>query len=208
MEHEELRQCKMGQVVYLRATIEKVVNNGNEATIKIAYACEGRTTASIGAYHEQLVLPPTPPKYDPRRKYKEGDMVSPCFWYDRPPAAYYISEASGHFTPEDGLYEVDKDEMPDATVLVRYKDKVISMQACQLELMTPVEELEPFRVSYTNGECGMFEVMRGEQCVSVYPYGSIESRYYKKAEQAQAAAEAERDRLNAEWRKGRNENEH
>ena len=90
------------------------------------------------------------PKYDPNRKFKAGDIVSPRFWCMRPPSAYYISDISGHFMPEDGLYEVDKDEMPDSTVLVKYRGKVISMQACHLELMTPVEGIEQYFIQEDN----------------------------------------------------------
>lgn len=138
------------------------------------------------------------------RKFKAGDMVSPCFWYDRPPAAYYISEASGHFTPEDGLYEVDKDEMPDATVLVRYKGKVISMQACQLELMTPVEERDPYSIEKTIDGATIVLTVKKSGCSQ-----GIEFRYcpgwggnvFFSEEQCRQHAEAERDRLNAEYRK-------
>lgn len=140
---------------------------------------------------KSLIKKLSDPKPDPCRKYKAGDMVSPCFWNDRQPAAYYISEVSGHFTPEDGVYEVDNDEMPDATVLVRYKDKVISMQACQLELMTPVEEREPYGVS---------ENLHGWIVFKDTP-GNVVANFNNTHPHAKASAEAERDRLNAEYRK-------
>lgn len=78
----------------------------------------------------------------------------------------------------------------------------ISVPFCFLELVTPVEEL--YSVSFwgdTTEECGRFEVVRGEQCVSIYPYGTHETRYYKKAEHAKAAAETECARLTEEWRR-------
>ena len=141
------------------------------------------------------------PKYDPCRKFKAGDRVSPCFWYNRPPTAYYIDNISGHITPEDGLYEVYKDEMPDSTVLVRYKGKVISMQACHLELMTPIEERDPYSVGKSelktdDCECDTWAVFD----MAGYTVAQFVEEAYNPGE-AKARAEQERDRRNAEYRK-------
>lgn len=131
------------------------------------------------------------PKFDLCRKFRKGDNVSPCFWNDRPPTAYDLNEITAHFMPEDGLYTVNKDELPDSTVLVEYKGKIISMQACHLELITPVEEREPYLVSNDDYEYCVFN-KRTKMTVC---------RFDISHPHAKEAAEAERDRLNAEYRK-------
>lgn len=57
MKIEEARKLKKGQTVYLPATVQGIENNGNEISISICYAYNGRVTADISAYYEQLVLP-------------------------------------------------------------------------------------------------------------------------------------------------------
>ena len=137
------------------------------------------------------------PKYDPCRKLKKGDRVE-------------VVKNKGRIgsteTPVGTLATVTEDEEEAEWIYIQAEgsNKIDTIDPAYLELVTPVEELEPYSVAYwvdTSEECGRFEVVRGEQCVSIYPYGHHETRYYKKAEQAKAAAEAERDRLNAEWRK-------
>ena len=130
-------------------------------------------------------------KHDPFRKFRKGDSVSPCFWNDRPPAAYDINEITAHFMPENGLYTVNKDELPDSTVLVEYKGKIITMQTCHLELITPVEKLEPYFVSDDDYEYCVFD-RRIKMTVC---------RFDMSHPHAKEAAEAECARLNAEYRK-------
>ena len=144
----------------------------------------------------------TKPKYDPCREFVPGDKVRMRERDGRHP---YCMRMREHIVPSgtiltvatnlgNGLVSVRADGNPNEQVVGFYF----------LELITPVEELEPYSVTYstdTSDECGRFEVVRGEQCVSIYPYGTHETRYYKKAEHAKAAAEAECARLNAEYRK-------
>ena len=66
--------------------------------------------------------------------------------------------------------------------------------ACHLELVTPVEELEPYSVR----ESDAFDIVREGKIVMTIPF--TEDDYYT-FKQAEAAAEAECARLNEEWRK-------
>lgn len=149
-------------------------------------------------------IPEAYPKYDPNREFKAGDIVSPRFWCMRPPTAYYISDVSGHFMPDDGAYEVEKDELPDSTVLVKYKGEIISMQACHLELTTPVEELEPYFVGESENSYDLFRKTSGCNQLRAsfwWKHNPTPELIELSKANAKAAAEAERDRLNAEWRK-------
>lgn len=144
----------------------------------------------------------TKPKYDPCREFVPGDKVRMRERDGRHP---YCMRMREHIVPSgtiltvaanlgNGLVAVRADGNPNEQVVGFYF----------LELVTPADELEPYSVTYSSDaskECGRFEVVRGEQCASIYPYGTHETRYYKKAEHAKAAAEAECARLNAEYRK-------
>ena len=152
------------------------------------------------------------PKYNPSRKFRKGDKVSPCFWNNRPPSAYDINEITAHFIPEDGLYSVSQNELPDSTVLVEYKGKIITMQACHLELMSPLEEQKLYKVSHDK-ELELFEVCHYEMSDDTITeegtmYKIVRTTYWygkrqgdRTKEEARAAAQAECERLNAEYRK-------
>lgn len=136
-----------------------------------------------------------PPKHSPTRLFKEGDRVSPMFWNDRPPVAAEDS-VNTEFMQEDGVYEVLADEK-NSIVYIDYHGKRVFIPACHIELVTPVEEQESFGVRYSTD--------RG--CAEVYHrrYKNTVAAFYCKCgitrEQAEEHAEAEADRLNAEWRK-------
>lgn len=153
------------------------------------------------------------PKYDPCRPFRKGDKVRLCEYNGRAPFdnENFEQEEAGQLCiiAENEDYEnayslhvwklEDMEREPDDGERPWFAFPLMFM-----ELITPVEELEPYSITYwmdTSEECGRFEVVRGEQCVSIYPYGTHETRYYKKAEHAKAAAEAECARLNAEYRK-------
>ena len=65
-----------------------------------------------------------------------------------------------------------------------------------LELVTPVEEIEPYRVE--TGGYNRFRIKKGNLEYSYFPFGE---HCVLGMDEAKAAAEAERDRLNAEYRK-------
>lgn len=180
-----IEHIKDGDIVLVKAKVDYISENSIHVL---------RTGVSVPESLDNIYPLPTPPKYDPNRMFRKGDVVKFKELNGR--------KFKGHSDLTFTLDQDERDNMCFWTDINEHGDIVSRWTYFGfLELVTPVEELEPFRVSYTNGECGMFEVMRGEQCVSIYPYGSIKSRYYKKAEQAKAAAEAECARLNAEHRK-------
>lgn len=151
-----------------------------------------------------ITLENAPKYYDPCRKFRKGDNVSPCFWYDRPPTAYDVNEITAHFIPEKGLYSVSKDELPDSTVLVEYKGKIISMQACHLELINPVEVLKPYFVGESETSYDIFrKTSNGNQLRSSFwwKHNPTPELIELSKANAKAAAGAECARLNAEHRK-------
>lgn len=138
------------------------------------------------------------PKHDPTRLFKKGDVVE--------------------YRPKDGRanpnllvgrrYKVSVDEPCDSGIVqvecdgLRHIDTFVAYN--NIELVTPVEELEPYSVHAIvgdNGKTAFFAVRKGD--VSVAAFFCDTSRAFTE-EQARAAAEAERDRLNAEHRKEQN----
>lgn len=130
------------------------------------------------------------PKYDPNRIFRKGDKVSPCAWQDRVPTARM---GACCIIPKPGTYEVLTDELHEM-VSLRYGEDTIKMHICFLELVTPVEELEPYIVVDAHTHWDVAD--KNMKTVAMYSKGTHPN--------AKAAAEAERDRLNAEHRKEQN----
>lgn len=132
----------------------------------------------------------TAPKYDLCRKFREGDKVR-------------VVERNGRYQPNipvdelwSGLLTVSEDEnFCNNLVKVRREDGREKLSHWwYLELVTPVEELEPYRVEEDSQYWHVFYEQNGglmTVCKFLKSYHPT----------AKAAAEAERDRLNAEWRK-------
>ena len=144
----------------------------------------------------------TAPKYDPNRKFRKGDKVRVVAWNGRRPITLDRDFAEGDrhpFSPECVVIE-DEDASLLGTVKIQAVDGAQTgrMIACFLELVTPVEARVSFRV-------GDFPV-DGEWSVWKDSFGKTEIiSSYKIATHphAKESAEAERDRLNAEYRKER-----
>lgn len=127
------------------------------------------------------------PKYDPRRKFRKGDKV--CF-------KEHLGRKSLAHCDKIITLEADekygscfwKEMAPDGDIIDR------NAYFCFLELVTPVEEIEPYSVHETDYLYRVIQrVDGGEQVVCEYRKNTHPN--------AQAAAEAERDRLNEEYRK-------
>ena len=86
------------------------------------------------------------PKYDPCRKFREGDIVRLVEWngrklWDDIKHLHRIYNEKGTFTVHDDEQGNDVVIVPDA-----YTENVYCACPACLELVTPVEELEPYRV--------------------------------------------------------------
>lgn len=133
-----------------------------------------------------------PPKHDPCRLFKKGDVVEPKQVKGR-----VYSKDSKHLISKKCI--VFRDEEEPGYVVISYAGKNYSINAAYLELVTPVEELEP----YTVDECGFAPTLYVRKNGKVYmtiPYKEGSSLFQTR-EEALAAAEAECARLNEEWRK-------
>jgi hypothetical protein len=136
------------------------------------------------------------PKYDPCRKFRKGDKAKPRI----------INGRENQKMPLNVIFTVIGDEDEYGAVPVEYMSPSrglltsTTVHAVWLSLIAPVEELEPYivRIVGAEGETEWHVEPRNNKLAFVAIYG--DGHPYPKA-----AAEAERDRLNAEYRKGRND---
>lgn len=189
MKIEEIREAALAGKTFTFNDVKIHEFDMSEGIFNIIYSlpsieykpyCAGLDVKEISVYE--------PPKYDPCRLFKKGDEVE--------------------YHPKDGRanpnllvgrkYKVAADEPCDSGIVqvefdgLRHLDTFVAYN--NLELVTPVEELEPYTVREYEES---FAVEKSGNIYSVFFKGS----YYAKAKEA---AETERDRLNAEYRKEQN----
>lgn len=143
-------------------------------------------------YHDVVITSrnlhpiPSPPKYDPCRKFRRKDKVRVKREVHGRPV--YIGEDAWEPLDPNEIWEVEEEK---ETGWVHLKNGCLSADVWHgmLELITPVEELEPYTVVESYGRT---DVMKGDYTIATY----TDSHPH-----AKEAAEAECDRLNAEYRK-------
>ena len=209
MKKEESTQLKEGQTVYIAVKYLGTTTDGESAHVKIPttdwmdIGHHSVVSISPNISFEHIVIPSpvkeNKPKYDPCRKFRKGDKVEPKAVKGRPA----IGGITGAIIKLSGQFFVARDESENEnyTVTILMPDGTeCEIDPAYLELVTPVEEMRPYSVRECKCSKSM-EVRRdnsGRVC-AVYYYGG-ECPAYTEAT-AKAAAEAERDRLNAEYRK-------
>lgn len=203
---EQIATLKEGQVLFLQnypVTYEcETVKRNICAIDNVADGSDGSTCFFPPCY---LSLQPDQckPKYDPNRKFRKGDLVRLKAYNGRKPYDFWHKQTIEHFGAK--LDTVLADELDSGNVDI-FQDAPIDeltvrVHASHLELVTPVEELEPY---YTlqdceeiDGDTVVFWAVRDEHDDTVAKFYVELYRGYG----AQKAAEAERDRRNDEWRK-------
>jgi hypothetical protein len=205
----KLEDIKIGETYYVRV---KVKTKG-EDYIRVTPILQGGvlstywpTSFVLGESSAFSPIPPEngrnnsepAPKYDPNRLFKKGDKVR------------YVKR-NGRFCPGSHAFEeqmallgtVVKDEQRDYFVVVNFENDVDNylLDPAYLELVTPVEELEPYYVEQSTHKT-YWEVWRRDSKDGDTRVVTYKNDYHPNAK---AAAEAERDRLNAEYRKEQTE---
>lgn len=126
--------------------------------------------------------------------FKEGDIVKPK------ENIYLEPYAEESLNPRD-RYVVERVLATGwLYVSAENEPEPFEIWAGMLELVTPVEEREPYSVHESEVIQG-FDIVRDKSCVMTFPFGEKENGWYHNRLAAKAAAETERDRLNAEWKK-------
>ena len=142
----------------------------------------------------------TAPKYDPCREFRAGDKVELKTNLGRNP---YDTFDGQEYIPDGTVFTVLRDEWAGGKVDIFEKDEsdAFTVHFSNLELITPVEELEISRV-FNDKKMGAWIVTKDNFTHAYFPYRcEVSDNIANSKEEAKAAAEAERDRLNAEWRR-------
>lgn len=151
-----------------------------------------------------LSLPPTPPKHDPTRPFKKGDIVKPVErWGRKVPDAVNVYGYEVPGGPENKEWVVQEAEtfgMVEVLCKIRGEYCRHKLPFFHLELVTPVEEIEPYSIIVQPEDYHCVRIMKGTKIYSSIPFDEEEC-VCRTLEEAKAAAETERDRLNAEHRK-------
>jgi hypothetical protein len=179
MNKKEVKQLTKGCTVLVKATVESVQETK-------AYVHHGCITHPLP--FSEIYSVPTQPKYDPCREFQPGDKVRMVMRDGRHP---YCIQMREHIVPTDTICTVVRCEC-NGFVAVEYNNgynPVVHFSF--LELVTPVEELEPYSVTSDVG--GHYVCDKEGMVISLY--------YNNSHPHAKEAAEDECDRLNAEWRK-------
>ena len=130
----------------------------------------------------------TAPKYDQNRLFRKGDRVR---------VAEYKGRCLKPFSLKIGdVLTVSKDEPNDDTCVIwcKFYDRDFYLDPAYLELVTPVEELEPYFVQGFKGGYGVFHTRLQPEAEVCHYFNDMHPH-------AKEAAEAECARLNAEYRK-------
>lgn len=185
-----LEEIKVGETVNVKLHIRKIEPDNSKlwiaeadegGIIKLTFAGAYISTGHI-LFSEDFIT--TAPKYDPCRKFRKGDKVQ-------------VKKRDGRCNGKDGEYlreafcTVFEDETQNELVRVLHNATEYRLDPAYLELVTPVEELEPYSVKDSS-----------DRYMVVDEKGAVIVMFYKaRHPHAKAAAEAECDRLNAEYRK-------
>lgn len=179
-------RVKVTQKTSESITAETVDKNGR-------FLCENEFAEEETAAFSPIAVSIGYMKYDPFRRFKEGDIVEP-----REVNGRTYCPAVEDLTGERCVVVVS--EIKHCNIRIRHGEDDYTIDPAYLELITPVEELGSFGVRY-NTDRDWAEVYHRR-------YKNTVAAFYCKCgitrEQAEKAAEAERDRLNAEWRKEQN----
>ena len=194
---EQIKNLKPGDPVVMRGEFKTVDADGDIwievsnclrwfSSSCVSLPSEHGTSLSRRSSEGAETEVPTP-KHDPTRLFRKGDMVQP-----RSGKTVLASEYGFvTFHELDGQYEVSDGEARGIVTLI-VNGHACFVSAFALELVTPVEEMEPYEVQEFK------ETIQVRERNTSITLASFDKECHPNAK---AAAEAERDRLNAEWRK-------
>ena len=188
-----LNEIKIGAKLACDAKIAEI--DGDVVYIEFSAHKKFRLAAELVELLDAQMLSPTngtknsdpAPKYDPCRLFRKGDRVQ-------------VKRRNGRCSGKYGEYLreayclVAEDEDKNELVRVFHNSSEYRLDPAYLELVTPVEEFEPYRLEHRPGE---WLVVKKDNKLILSSYNvGIHTN-------AKAAAEAECARLNAEYRKER-----
>ena len=193
---EQILNLKPGAPLVVQGEFCQAYDNGN-ILVRLSVQRWETSINEIHSFHPSCVSLPSEhgtsvptPKHDPTRLFRKGDKVRTVKRRGR-----YYSSADEKYA--DLILTVHSDEVTDSRqseiwVEVETEDDETcwNTDPVYLELVTPVEEIEPYKLIDSPNT---YNIVRDSAMVMTI--------HKKSHPNAKAAAEAERDRLNAEYRK-------
>lgn len=190
MNEEQLKQLKEGDEIFIRARYKKTLEDGDVLFSHSYTSIYDKVTKTENCTHPENVILPSDlqpaPKYDPYRLFKKGDRVRIVKYAGRCYTTFWESFVGVEMYVETSETAYSLPEVETAKGLQ-------PIDPAYLELVTPVEELEPYRVDHN--QYG-WHVEKDGEILATYN----DERHPN----AKEAAEAECARLNAEHRKVQN----
>ena len=191
----EYKDIKVGETYNVRVKVIGIAKNGVDA---IYVDDEGIAGLHIGKRRVGILSPISPengikntesaPKYNPCRMFKKGDRVE---------VVKYKGRIASMETPIATLAMVIEDEDEAGWIYIQAEgsNKIDSIDPAYLELVTPVEEQEPY---YIEEELGTIAILSKKDPIfhKCWHYAGVNSGVI-----AKEAAQAECDRLNEQYRK-------
>lgn len=182
---EQIQNLKPGDPVFVRGKFKSVDDDGDFwIETGNCYRCYDPLCVSLPS---EIVnrQSSTVNKHDPTRLFKKGDKVRIVKYngrkFDAAPPTFQLGK----------VYRVDEDEDTEhCYVMLQSCDLYYAHPVAFLELVTPVEEIEPYKLIDSPNT---YNIVRDSAMVMTI--------HKKSHPNAKEAAEAECDRLNAEWRK-------
>lgn len=184
---------KVGEMYYIQVSCDEISCGDVIVSMKASDTPKYGFILSHSNAIKLLSPIPAAPKYDTCRPFRVGDIVTPI-------------ERDGREVP-DGAPVGEKctvvESEKNGIVRIRYdagsEHYIHEIPYFHLELVTPADELEPYRVVRPElYQC--VRIMKEKRIHSSIPFDEEEC-VYRTLEEAKAAAEAECARLNAEYRK-------
>ena len=191
----KIEDIKVGETYNVRVKVECIDEDG---WLKVRTS--EKAISFVLSPKEQEAFSPLP-KYDPCRKLKVGDVVRVLKINGNLPKCQWAGNI-----PKEGVTGIVRElRKEDHFVWIDCKEIVgYCIDPAYLELVTPVEELEPYFVGESENSYDLFrKTSNGNQLRASFwwKHNPTPDLIELSKANAKAAAEAERDRLNAEYRK-------
>jgi hypothetical protein len=185
------KEIKIGDKVLVEAEVNNFYNDGD-------IGCFTQYTAHDGGIYEarfdvlcslvHKMTDSTAPKYYPCRLFRKGDKVRLVEYKGR----HFNADAKRmYFCTGIVTFSECEHEYIDVCVSFGNSEENIEIDPAYLELIDPVEELEPYFVAYDDK---FYHVHKKGEDAALAVY------YETKHPHAKEAAQAECDRLNAAWK--------
>lgn len=188
---EQVKNLKPGDSLIIRGTFERTFPDRGDICIKFPMPLRGFVDDDHYCCTHPSAVSVAKHRYDPCRLFRKGDRVR-------------VVKCNGRFFHDAGKYllgaycEVADDEENGKLIRVFHNSSEYRFDPAYLELITPAEELGPYYIKECSSTYEVWNKKDDHSIVAMF----FKSQYH--SNQAHELAKTECDRLNAEYRKEKN----